>query len=204
MKESGHFQNKKEGSLRGRNIVRPQWFRIGATTIYSAQFWKHFPGPEIRSSNHLTPNHPHLALERGSFLAFPAGPAPPLPIWLEEFLPFHYSFKGGHAPPTHFLLLLLRLHERVTHLEAHGLKHSQPHPIDRMYIIAWPGDPEPVTQVGEPCHGWPYCTVQRALVYVMHASERVRKSCREVSLSVLSSTLFMFLWWPRNTLILQL
>jgi len=34
--------------------------------------------------------------------------------------------------------------------------------------IAWPG--AKITQVGEPCYGWPYCTVQRALVYVMQVN----------------------------------
>lgn len=38
---------------------------------------------------------------------------------------------------------------------------------------------------------------------VCDASERVRKSCRKVSLFVPSSTLSMFLRWPKNTLILQ-
>ena len=41
-------------------------------------------------------------------------------------------------------------------------------PFFQYYGIAWPG--AKVTQVGEPCYGWPYCTVQRALVYVMQVN----------------------------------
>jgi len=41
---------------------------------------------------------------------------------------------------------------KMTHTEYSVITYI-PHPMDRMYVIAWPGDPEPVTPVGEPCHG---------------------------------------------------
>ena len=41
-------------------------------------------------------------------------------------------------------------------------------PFFQYHWIAWPG--AKVTPVGEPCYGWPSCTVQRALVYVMQVN----------------------------------
>jgi hypothetical protein len=66
-----------------------------------------------------------------------------------------------------------------------------------MMLRSWPRDSKlEVTQIGELCDGWPSHTVQKTLLHVMLVYVYNIDNINDIL------TLFMFLWWPKNMLIL--